>query len=140
MLFKNIVYYAIQDAGTPEGRLVKIWLSYEEVKTRAPLPGFEVCEGDQMSRVQETFRIEIGERPSVGDRQDQVSVAGARLFAQDVARKFDPSATLLYDESVPFQEFPEQGQPSRWLILLGHVRVGNQILIFTTRYFGETYR
>ncbi|MEK7204397.1 MAG: hypothetical protein AAB254_02705, partial [candidate division NC10 bacterium] len=32
------------------------------------------------------------------------------------------TAPLIYDESIPYQSFPEAGEKARWLIRLGYVR------------------
>src|SRR5262245_45680100 len=43
-----------------KGRLIPVWLRYDETATHKPRPGFESCDdADQFSRVQETFRIVI---------------------------------------------------------------------------------
>ena len=118
-LFKSIAYDATIDE--PKGRLIKIWLRYEEIKARRPAPGFEPCNGDPFSRVQEIFRIEIGER-TPSQRQTNLSAGGVASPAQNIHAKLGMSPTVLYDESVPFQFFPSEGDPARSLIPIGAVR------------------
>jgi hypothetical protein len=118
-LFKPIHYDAMIDES--KGRLVKVWVHYDEVKARRPAPGFETCDGDGFSRVQETFRIEIGER-SVSERQSTVSVGAVSALARDIPAKLGTAPLVLYDESIPFQHFPPEGAAARWLMPLGHVR------------------
>lgn len=63
-----------------KGRLIPIWLRYDETATQSPRPGFELCDVvDQLSRVQETFRIEIGDQPSLADRYSGVNVAAKNI-------------------------------------------------------------
>lgn len=123
-LFKPYVFDSAIDNGTPEGRLIEVWLRYDEARTQNVRPGFESCDGeDERSRVQETFRIEIGERKNHIDQHDRISVAGNLMDAQEVLLRFDPQTPhALVDESVPFQDLPEENHNARWLILLGYVR------------------
>jgi hypothetical protein len=126
-LFQSIPY----DSGNPEGILVQVWLRYYEESASPPPQGFANCNsGGQFSRIQETYRIEIGERINHGDRHGLVSVAGYSLDAQDVLQKFilplskippDPPI-VLYDESIPYQDFTEDNPKKKWLIPLGSVR------------------
>ena len=119
-LFKSIPF----DANVPAGQLIKVWLRYHESATQRARSGFEVCDrADQFSRVQETFRVEIGDRNKHEDRHTPISVAGYLVDAQETLHKLDPSdPQLLYDESVPYQNFPDAGAPARWLIPMGAVR------------------
>jgi hypothetical protein len=124
-LFKSNVFDPAIDNGTPEGRLIKVWLRYDEGRAQNVRPGFEVCDTeDQRSRVQETFQVEVGARPNHIDRHDRITVAGNSIDAQEVIQKFDPqtSPVSLFDESVPFQDLPDSDTKARWLILLGYVR------------------
>ena len=123
--FRSYVFTAGTDDGTPEGRRVKVWLQYHESATQTPRPGFAVCDReDQYSRVQETFRLESGERPEHGDQHLRISVAGDVVDAQEAVQTLDPQTppVFLFDESIPYQQFPEDGAESRWLIPLGVVR------------------
>lgn len=113
-----------------KGRLIKVWLQYDEASLRTPAPGFESCkEGDQTARIQETFRIVIGERGKA-EQRDSVIINGQPVDPSQ-ALNFPPSTApgpkTLYDESVPYQEIPIDGPPDGpplpvWLIPLGYVR------------------
>ncbi|MFL6275304.1 MAG: hypothetical protein ACJ74G_08825 [Blastocatellia bacterium] len=113
---------AIDSSG--EGRLIAVWLRYDETSFRNPPLGFASCNtADQYSRVVETFRIEIGDRPSVLDRYSAINVASKSLAdARNALQTFDSSAPLVHDESVPHQTFPEPKDKARWLIPIGYVR------------------
>lgn len=121
-LFADIRFDAALDAaGT--GRRIEVWLRYDETNTQPPRPGFEICDrAGQFSRVQETFRVEIGARHGHGDRHDPLVVAGQSLDAEKALQQFDPAAPLLYDESVPHQTYPGEGERAFWLIPIGTVR------------------
>src|SRR5262245_2808977 len=123
-----------------KGRLIQVWLRYDETATQNPRPGFEVCEvADQYSRIQETFRIEIGDQPGTTDRYSGITVAAKSLTDAKKAlqlQQFDPAAPLVYDESVPQQTFPDPQDRARWLIPIGYVRwlpVQNQSGHFVAR-------
>ena len=121
-----------------KGRLIPVWLRYDELSARNPPPGFEVCEvADQHSRVLETFRVEIGERSAPSDRYTGISLAGKTLADASAALQvFDPAAPPVFDESVPDQAFPETPAKAKWLIPVGYVRwlpVQNQAGHFVAR-------
>ena len=119
-LFQSFSY----DPANPDGVLVDVWLRYDEQETGPPQPGFQTCDnGDTLSRVVETFRLEVGPRTSPVSRRDSVSVAGRAIDPQLAYQAFDPKDGLLLDESVPFQDFPYDGSPAMWLIPLGQVRL-----------------
>ena len=124
-LFKSYIFDPAVDGGTPAGRLIEVWLRYDEAGTQNVLPGFEVCgTQDQYARVQETFSVEVGARPASLDRHDRITVAGSQLDAQDALQQFDPQtpAVTLFDASVPCQDLPQSDAKARWLIQLGYVR------------------
>lgn len=114
--------FANQQADTPdEGLLVKVWLRYDEAMTRGPAPGFEACrDGGQYARAVEGCAIAVGEPPK--GAHGTVSVAGRNLDPRKVPATFRPGAADLFDESVPYQEFPESGSKPQWWIPLGYVR------------------
>jgi Chaperone of endosialidase len=112
-LFRN---YVTDTA--PEGDIVKIWLTYAEDGSRDPLPGFEVCQGDQHARTAEIYAVEAGELAATHN----VVVAARTLEAKAVRKAFNAAAPDLFDESVPYQELPDGGALPRWPILLGFVR------------------
>lgn len=120
-----------------KGQLIRIWLQYDERSLRIPTVGFESCdEGDHNARVQETFRIVVGERGK-SEQRGSVIIDGMPIDPEQVLSRFDqisssgpPSGTsltarTLYDESVPHQEFPaaESENPLPiWLVPVGYVR------------------
>lgn len=121
--FKGYTYDAAIDGGSPEGRLVEVWLRYSETETQGARPGFEVCRPpDQYSRVDEFFQIEVGARQTFAGQRDAVSVAGHTTDAREALQSLNPSAPPLYDETVPYQTFPDPEGAARWLIPLGLVR------------------
>lgn len=122
-LFSAIQYDPIIDGGG-KGRLIALWLRYYETAAQPPRPGFEVCDGaDQHARIQETFLIEIGDRPNTTDRYSGVTIAARSLAdAKTSLRAFDPAAPLVYDESIPHQAIPDPQERARWLIPIGYVR------------------
>lgn len=124
-LFQGFVFEPGVDDIEPGGRLVEVWLRYDETQTQSPRRGFEICDPDApFARVQESFRLEIGRRQNLADRQDRIAVGGYSLYAQESLQHFDPQAPAqtLVDESVAFQQLPAVGERRRWLIPLGIVR------------------
>jgi hypothetical protein len=124
-LFRSYVYDQALDNGTPAGRLIEVWLRYDETATQNVRPGFEVCDvADQRSRVQETFRVEVGARPGHLDRHDRIAVAGNVVDAQEAVQTLDPQTppVAIYDESIPYQNFPAEGERAYWLLPLGMAR------------------
>ena len=114
------------DATKPNGYPIDVWLRYQEAGTQGARFGFASCEAaDQNSRIEESFQVEVGPRPGHSDRHDQISVAGRSMDAQQVQTAFDsnvpPKAPELFDESVPYQAFPDASDRSRWLVFLGRV-------------------
>jgi hypothetical protein len=115
---------------------VKVWLRYKEQLSSEPASGFEICGNDnQFSRIQESFEVEIGDLGH-SDQHESITVAGKTCDALDVSITLDTADTLLCDESVPFQSFPDMqsgaqyasdepvtilNKSARWLIPLGYV-------------------
>lgn len=123
-LFAEIPFHPQLDdvAGGGKGRLVEVWLAYDETRSAAPAPGFEACiEGDQHRRIGETFRFEVGPRPPARQRSP-LTIGASTLDATLALRAFDPAAALLHDASVPHQSLPLEGKPPRWLVPIGLVR------------------
>ncbi len=139
VLFSGITFQSgVDDTDEgKKGRLISVWLRYNEDATQNALPGFMECgAGDQPSRVRESFLVEIGRKPNHTDRHDPVLIAGQSVDAEQALKRFDLQAPLLYDESVPHQFLPEQGARSRWMIPIGYVRwlpVQNQTGHFVPR-------
>jgi hypothetical protein len=121
--FSSIPYNAAIDGGTPAGRLITVWLRYDETETQGPRPGFQVCDpADQFARIQESFQIEVGNRPNNSDQRDPVMIAGRAIDASQALQIFDPGASSVNDASIPYQIFPDDNPHALWLIPLGYVR------------------
>jgi hypothetical protein len=109
--------------------LVNVWLRYAEASAGGVRPGFETCDAvDAFTRVSESFSVEVGLRNTVSQRQsgvavDAVTFADARdalgAFLPDDAPL--PGGPIAPDGSVAAQLFPNDGDPSRWLIPVGRV-------------------
>lgn len=111
------------DAGEePRGRLLPVWLAYDEVATRGPAAGYASCaDGPQHSRVGETFRFMIG-APSASGAMVLVSIGARNPAPGDALKAFDPTAEALPDGSVPHQDFPHGSRPPDWPVPIGYVR------------------
>jgi hypothetical protein len=110
-----------QDPTDPAGTPLEIWISYHELPARSPGEGFASCREDSpYSRVIESFRIEI-RRPPVNEYR-AVTVAGRTIDAKAAVSAFKPGGAPLYDETVPCQELPENGDAPRWALFIGIVR------------------
>jgi len=123
-LFADIPYHPVADdvAAGGTGRIVEVWLAYDERGSGNPAPGFETCApDDQLSRVDESFHFEIGPQPPSRQRSP-VAIGPINVDAEQALRQFDATQPQLYDQSVPHQTFPLDGKPPRWLIPIGHVR------------------
>jgi len=123
-LFADIAYNPTVDdvAAGGTGRLVQVWLAYSEIKGRDPAPGFETCAtDDQASRIDESFRFEIGAQAASRQRSP-VAIGPVNVDAVQALSRFDPAAPAVWDGSVPHQDFPLTGKPPRWLVPVGYVR------------------
>lgn len=123
-LFADIPFHPVLDDVTAggTGRLVRVWLAYDETASGNPPPGFETCAtDDQHRRVSEGFRFVIGDQPPSKQRT-AVTIGTNTVDANQALKTFDSTAPLLHDTSVPHQQFPFEGKPPRWLIPIGYVR------------------
>lgn len=122
--FRSITFTAGVDDGAPPGRLVEVWLAFTASPRGGPANGFEACTADdQSSRLFESFRLVIGERPAHTDRHVPITVGAYTVDAEQVPRKLGaPTDPLLVDESVAYQTFPEQWDAAQWLVPVGVVR------------------
>ncbi|MCC7052826.1 MAG: hypothetical protein IT355_06125 [Gemmatimonadaceae bacterium] len=123
-LFASIPFTAGVDDGVPPGRLVEVWLQFTATPRGGPADGFEACTADdQSSRLFESFRIVVGERPAHSDRHVPVTVGPYTVDAAQVPQRIgavtDP---LLVDESIAYQTFPGTWDAAQWLVPLGVVR------------------
>ena len=121
-LFAEIPFHATLDAPGGGGRLVPVWLAYDEVPGNNAPPGFETCAGDdQNARIGAAFRFVIGKQ-AAGDQQAPVTIGTQSMPAQQALSSFDAAAGTLWDGAVPHQTFPGSGKPPRWLLPIGYVR------------------
>src|SRR5262245_7741806 len=115
-------------ASQPSG-LVNVWLRYAEASAGGVRPGFEVCNAvDAFSRVTESFSVEVGLRNNLIQRESGVTVNDTTFTdARDALGQFlpddapVPGGPLAPDGSVAAQLFPNDDDPSRWLIPVGRV-------------------
>ncbi len=120
--FSSIAFDSVRDGPGGKGRLVQVWLAYDEAETQGAFSGFETCAADdQNARVGETFRFLVGPQTAI-ERQAKVRIGTNTVDAANALRQFDSSASDLFDASVPHQTFPLEGRPPRWLLPLGYVR------------------
>lgn len=103
---------------------VDVWIRYDESDFSATRPGFNVCAAtDNYSRISESFKIEVGRKASILDRQSGVTVNDTLLVdAREALSSVDPDAQLLCDASVPHQQLPVDDEAAIWLVPLGHVK------------------
>jgi hypothetical protein len=120
------------DAGlfaTQPSGLVNVWLRYAEASAGGVRPGFEVCNAvDAFSRVSESFSVEVGLRNNLIQRESGVLINDTTFTdARDALGQFlpddapVPGGPLAPDGSVAAQLFPNDDDPSRWLIPVGRV-------------------
>jgi hypothetical protein len=105
--------------GLTEAEYVPVWITYQEEPARQPAAGYEQCQdGDQATRVLERWRILVGPQPLL--HQD-IIVAG-QVVHPATGTPTGQGLTIPADESVPYQELPDQEDPlPRWLVRLGSV-------------------
>jgi hypothetical protein len=122
--FKNIPFTAGLDDGNPAGHLVEVWLAFTATPRGAPGFGFEACSvEEQYARIFESFRVEVGEKPTHGERHRPVTVGQYTVDAEQVPQKLGTATDPpLVDESVGFQTFPDDWDKVLWLVPIGMVR------------------
>jgi hypothetical protein len=121
-LFDSIKYDAVQDADG-KGRRTEIWLRYSEAGMKRPAAGFEVCDtANTYRRIQESFLVSIGCKLAHTDDHDPVTVGGKSGDALKALKFFNSKAPTIYDESIPQQTFPEEGERAYWFVPIGYVR------------------
>ncbi|OLB36166.1 MAG: hypothetical protein AUH11_12085 [Acidobacteria bacterium 13_2_20CM_57_17] len=90
-----------------------VWIRYDQEFANQAKGGFAQCAGTiQFGRIQETYKIVIDPGTHT---HDDVTVNG---------KKEDPTSTDLpipTDDSIPYQEFPDDNNQPLWLIQLGWV-------------------
>jgi hypothetical protein len=116
-MFQDILF----DPAVPNGTSVPVWLRYDESLTGEPASGYDACDVEsQFSRVEESYRVEVGARSA--DRQRaKLDVAGRAIDATAALSTFDATRGALWDASVPQQNFPEDGTTGDWLVPIGMV-------------------
>jgi len=90
----------------------QVWIAYDQEKAKAPAVGYTQCDQEnQYGRVLETYKFVI-DPPAKTD--DGITVNG---------KKATPAAEpkIPNDESVPYQEFPDDNLNPLWLVRLGTV-------------------
>jgi hypothetical protein len=91
-----------------------VWIAYDQQLVQQATGGYAQCNStNQFGRVQETYRFVVDPKPPV---HDDVTVDGKLV---------DPTSTdaaIPVDESVPFQEFPDDNNRPEWLLQLGWVQ------------------
>lgn len=103
------------------GMRVRVWVRYAGTAFKSPAPGFENCDADTFSRVQDEFVVEVGPR-SRDQEHETVVISGADVHALEVVDNRPDDEPLWCDESIAYQTFPPSDQDKRWLIPLGVVR------------------
>lgn len=103
---------------------IDIWIRYEQSEFEAVRSGFQVCSAqDEYRRVNETFAIEVGSKPSILNRHSSITVNESIVTdAREALVSVNPDAPLLCDASIPHQQLPVDDENDFWLIPLGHVR------------------
>lgn len=136
---ENFAQFQFEAGTDPEGQgqLIPIWLRYEEKEAVFSNSVSVLCDiSNRASRIQETFAVEVGIK-NENELTSGVNLAGRALSnPKTFLREFDPAASLVYDESIPHQNFSELSTRARWLIPVGFVRwlpVQNQLGHFVAR-------
>ncbi|HKS72694.1 MAG TPA: hypothetical protein VJQ82_05815, partial [Terriglobales bacterium] len=105
-----------QDFGTAQ--VLDVWIQYEQQLVQPPAAGYQTCGSNgQFNRIQETFQIVAGPQVRI---HDPVTVGGKTVTTPPPANPGD--LTLPYDESAPYQEFPDDNTGPVWLVHLGQVK------------------
>lgn len=90
-----------------------VWIGYNQLQAQQPQAGFAQCDvSNQYARIQETYSLEID--PPAPTHID-VTVNGQQVNP--------PSTTITIpaDDSVPYQELPDDTTDPLWLLQLGSV-------------------
>jgi hypothetical protein len=93
-----------------------VWIAYDEENSRRAQPGFEECDGPAFQRIREAFRFVIKPGPQT---HGPIVVDGSPRTPPPPANPDD--LTIPADESVPYQELPDEDGDPRWLVQLGVV-------------------
>jgi hypothetical protein len=109
-------------ANLPTGA-IPIWVEYRESEYEGLRRGFEACDcDDAYTRIRESYRLVIGDKTKLEERQDGITVNGEEVDdAREAFQEADEGALLLCDASVPHQTFPDDADTPRWLVPIGYV-------------------
>jgi hypothetical protein len=119
----------------------EVWIGYREQLDTPPAAGYAQCDGeDQNKRVREDFRIVI-DPPS--PKHPAVVVGGKSAVLRSDPAAANAPAVIPDDESVPYQDFPED-ETVRWLVCLGNATWNHDSGQFNltpdaTRILGRVY-
>lgn len=90
-----------------------VWIQFEQQLANQAQGGYAQCNGtNQFGRIQETYKVVIDPNPPT---HDDVSVNGILEPPGSTDLPIPP------DDSIPFQEFPDDNNQPSWLIQLGWV-------------------
>jgi len=96
-------------------RHLELWIAYDELAARTATGGFAPCtDAESYARLRETYRFAVG---SIDPSHDGIVVAGRD--AQPAATAVPDDTVIPADESIPFQDFPDDERQARWLVRLG---------------------
>jgi hypothetical protein len=94
-----------------------VWIAHDELAAGRPASGYEVCdETAQFGRVLESYRLVVEPNPPL---HDALMVNGKEVHPPPPTNPGD--LTIPVDETVPYQEFPDDTLRPRWLLRLGTV-------------------
>src|SRR5215471_12672557 len=100
----------------------QVWIGYDQELTKQATGGYASCSGsDQFGRIQETFKFFIDPKPPT--HQDvMVNGKPENPTSIDLPQNADfIDSVIPADQSVPYQEFPDDNNQPEWLIPLGWV-------------------
>jgi hypothetical protein len=92
-----------------------VYIAYDEEAEDRPTAGYELCDVEnQFSRVRESYQIIVEPKTTA---HDDITVAGKVVGPPPPVNVGD--LTIMPDESVPYQELPDDPASSFWLVRLG---------------------
>ncbi|HYO91740.1 MAG TPA: hypothetical protein VEQ40_08895, partial [Pyrinomonadaceae bacterium] len=92
-----------------------VYIAYDEEAEDRPAAGYELCDAEnQFSRVRESFQILVEPKTT---EHDDIIVAGKAVVPPPPVSAGD--LTIMPDESVPYQELPDDPASSFWPVRLG---------------------
>jgi hypothetical protein len=95
-------------------RHLELWIAYDELAAQTATGGFAPCaDAESYARVRETYRFAIG---TIDPSHDEIVVAGRNAVPAAVGAD---DTVIPADESIAFQDFPDNERQARWLVRLG---------------------